>query len=76
MSDAGRRERAEARRARAILRKSRLGPLEADLSPIRGVEALSLVHQLTMESWALSRREEPQYTREQIPWRFVPGRLT
>lgn len=76
MSDAARRERAEARRARAVLRKSRLGPFEADLSPVSGAEALSLVHRFTVESWALSRREQPTYTRDQIPWRFVPGRLT
>lgn len=76
MSDPDRRARAEERRRRAVLRKARLEPIEADLSPLFGTEAVSLVYRLTTESWALARLDEPTYSREQIPWRFVAGRLT
>jgi hypothetical protein len=57
-----------------ILRKARLQRVEADLSPVRGADAVSLVHRLTMESWSLSGRSLPTYRREEIPVRFVPGR--
>jgi hypothetical protein len=76
MSAEQRRARAEARRHRATLRKTQLRPIEDDLSPVRGAAALSLVHRLTKESWSMSGRDEPVYTRDQIPCRFVPGRLT
>jgi hypothetical protein len=76
MSDLDRRARAQARRSRAILHKGRLQATEAELDPLRGAEALSLVHRLTRESWSLSGREEPVYPRAQIPCRFVRGRLT
>ncbi len=45
-------------------------------SPISGVEALTLVTQMTNEAWSLSGRALPTYTRASIPYRFVPGRLT
>ncbi len=54
------------------LSKSRLGE-EEDLHPIRGGEALSLVTRLTAESWSLSGRRLPDYSRREIPCRFVPG---
>ena len=76
MADADRRQRAFARRSRAVLHKTRLSAVEHDLSPICGPEAVSLVQQLTDESWALAGRLQPSYTRENIPYRFVPGRLT
>lgn len=72
MAEAGRRARAEVRRSRMVLRKSRLQPVEQDLSPLRGAEAVSLVYRLTRESWSLAGREEPAYTRGETPWRFVP----
>ncbi len=72
MDGADRRARAEARRARVILRKSRLQATEEDLTPVRGVEAVSLVHRLTREAWSLSGMPEPSYTRAETPWRFVP----
>lgn len=72
MDEADRRQRAEARRSRASLRRTRLKPREDDLSPIRGVEAISLVHRLTLESWALAGLDVPTYTRDQLPVRFVP----
>jgi hypothetical protein len=48
--------------------------VEDDLNPINGPEALSLVTALTKESWTLSGRALPEYTRADIPCRFVPGR--
>jgi hypothetical protein len=54
------------------LRTSRLHAAEEDLSPVRGAEAVSLVHRLTREAWSLSGMEEPSYTRRETPWRFVP----
>jgi hypothetical protein len=76
MEDAERRMRAAARRSRAILHRTRLEPTEKDLTPIAGADAISLVASLTRESWSLARREDPMYTRGEIPCRVVPGRLT
>jgi hypothetical protein len=76
MADDERRARAEARRARLVVRKSRLQELEDDLSPLRGVEALSLVYRLTREAWALSGRQEPGYSRRETPCRFVSRQST
>jgi hypothetical protein len=72
MSD--REARAAARRTRAVLRKAVLQRDEQDLSPITGVEAVSLVWRLTRESWQQAGRSEPVYGRRDIPVRFVPGR--
>ena len=72
MADAESHARARTRRARVILRKSRLQATEEDLSPVYGAEAVSLVHRLTREAWSLSGKEKPRYTRREIPWRFVP----
>jgi hypothetical protein len=74
MSEAARRARADERQSRAILRKGRLQPREDDLTPIRGRDAIVLVQQLTAESWSLAGLEVPNYTRDSIPWRFVPRR--
>ena len=76
MSDADRRLRAKARQSRAILRKGRLHDQQGDAVPISGPDAVSLVQQLTTESWALAGLEVPSYTRETIAWRFVPDRRT
>lgn len=54
-----------------VLHKARLGEPERDLSPIRGSEALSLVTQLSRESWLESGREVPDYSRSETPYRFV-----
>lgn len=70
--DEERRRRAAARRERITLRKSRLQPVEADLSPVRGAEAISLVTRLTRESWALAGLPEPTYARAETPIRLVP----
>ena len=74
MSDADRSSRALARRGRAILQKTRLQSSEADITPISGPDAVALVRQLTAESWSLAGLEAPNYTRDRIPWRFIPGR--
>ena len=74
MSDADRSSRARARQGRAILQKTRLQRSEADITPISGPDAVALVRQLTAESWSLAGLEAPNYTRDRIPWRFVPGR--
>jgi len=76
MSDAERKARAKARRARITLHKALLGAVEHDLSPISGPAAVSLVHRLSLEAWSLSGRQLPSYTRAEIPVRFVRGRLT
>jgi hypothetical protein len=73
-SDRARRERAEARRARAVLRRTHLSAVEADLYPLRGPEAISLVTRLSRESWLLGGRPFPEYRREDAPIRFVPRR--
>jgi hypothetical protein len=57
-----------------ILRKSRLGASELDLSPISGAEALSLVFRLTKLSYSLAGHTAPSYSRTDIPCRFVPRR--
>jgi hypothetical protein len=76
MSAAERRLRAQARHDRTILRKSRLQAREDDLTPVRGPEAVALVERLTAESWSMAGLAMPSYTRDTIPWRFVPGRRT
>jgi len=72
MDDPDRHSRAQARRSRAILRKTHLLPREHDLSPLRGPDAVALVQRLTIESWSLSGQAIPDYTRDRIPCRFVP----
>jgi hypothetical protein len=74
MTDTDRSARAQARQVRAVLRKSRSQRQEADLTPVSGPEAVALVLRLTAESWSLAGLEVPSYTRDRIPWRFVPGR--
>jgi hypothetical protein len=64
--------RARARAARMILRKGHLGEPEADLSPVSGAEAISLVQQLTRSSYSLAGQATPKYDRANIPCRFVP----
>ncbi len=74
MSEEARRQRAEERRHRAVLIRTRLGAPEIDLDPIEGPDAISLVTQLTRQSWALSGNPWPTYRRSEIPCRFIPGR--
>lgn len=63
--------RAIARSERITLRKARLGEPEADLDPIFGAEAISLVSRLTRSSYSLAGAPLPTYPRAAIPCRFV-----
>lgn len=67
-----RRRRAEERGARMVLRRARVERDEVDLDPLSGEAALSLVERLTLESWSLAGLPLPEYTRAEIPVRFVP----
>jgi hypothetical protein len=76
MSDSARKARAEVRRRTATLHKARLAAVEHDANKIEGEAAVSLVAALTRESWSESRQPFPEYSRSQIPIRFVPIRST
>ncbi|GMV14607.1 MAG: hypothetical protein DPW22_02895 [Alphaproteobacteria bacterium] len=54
-----------------VLQKGRLGEPEADLTPISGCDAVSLVTRLSRESWLETGLELPGYSRKQTPYRFV-----
>jgi hypothetical protein len=68
--------RAQTRRERMTLRKTRVGEPEVDLSPTFGAEAISLVYRLTRTSYGLARLPRPEYTRGTMPCKFVPRRTT
>lgn len=72
--EAARRARALLRSQRVSLRKTHLKAKEAELHPLEGVEAISLLTRLSKESHSLAGYAEPTYTRQQIPCRFVPRR--
>ena len=67
--------RAEARRPRVTIVKKKLGDPDGKVT-LSGAEAVSLVQVLTMTAWAWSRREVPQLRRDELPYRFIPGRRT
>jgi hypothetical protein len=73
MSEVGRKLRAEQRRKRAIIHRYRSNEAEPDIFPISGADAISLATSLTRESWSISGRRWPDYTRKDTPYRFVPG---
>lgn len=73
MTEPTRQARASARRSTAVICKASLLAEEEDLSPVRGVEAVSLVTRLSAESWSRSGQEMPAYTRRETPIRFLPG---
>lgn len=64
-------KRARERQARMRLHKTRLGEPEADLNPVFGAEAISLVHQLTRISYSLAGHSLSRSPRAQMPCRFV-----
>ena len=64
--------RAKSGSERMTLRKARLGEPEADLDPVFGADAISLVSRLTRLSYSLAGRPMPTYARAAIPCRFVP----
>jgi hypothetical protein len=49
-----------------------LGDVEYDFSPVRGVDAISLVTRLTRECWAIRGDAIDPLDRETIPVHFVP----
>jgi hypothetical protein len=73
MTDFDRTARALARQQRATLRKSTLTADEFDLSPLEGEAALSLVTQLSRESFSLAGQAASDYSRAETPYKFVPG---
>jgi hypothetical protein len=74
MSLSERRARAELRRGRVTLAKTVLQRVEHDSNPIAGAEAIALVTRLSRESWSLTRRPFPAYTRQETVYRFVRRR--
>ncbi len=68
-------KRAAARRSRITITKKRLGETD-DGDVLRGAEAVSLVHKLTLTAWALSGKPLPKLARRDLPYRFIPGRRT
>lgn len=73
MSDSDRRRRAEARRARAVLRRATLGTEDAAQEALAGAAAISLAVRLSRWSWSLAGGTRPTYERSAIPCRFVPA---
>ncbi|MEZ4222984.1 MAG: hypothetical protein R3B13_18720 [Polyangiaceae bacterium] len=69
MSDAERKQRAEARRQRMVIAKAAFGVEPRD--DVVGAPAVSLATQLSRTAWALSGRPFPGYSRSEIPIRFV-----
>lgn len=76
MDNPERKARAERRRQSILLNRTTLKRAETDLTPLSGLAAIALVQHLTRETWAIAGKATPTYRREQIPIRFVPGRLT
>ncbi len=65
--------RAAARRQRAWVRKTTLGAEPPDPDQLFGEAAVDLAVRLSEQSWALSGRPVPSYSRSSIPIRFVAG---
>ena len=76
MDTTEREARAARRRQSTLLKRTTLKRAESDLTPLSGFAAIALVQQLTRETWAVGGKPTPTYRREEIPVRFVPGRLT
>lgn len=55
-----------------VVRKTRLGEEDRDLTPVTGPEALSLVTRLTVECWAMRGEPCPPLDRRTLSVRFVP----
>jgi hypothetical protein len=66
-------QRAEARRGRLTLTKGSHDDPRGEVE-LRGAEAVSLVHTLTMTAWVWSREPLPQLARQELPCRFIPRR--
>lgn len=74
--DRERAARAEVRRRTAVIGRTRLGDEDCDVVPVFGERAVELVEQITRTAWAFARKPMPEYGRNEIPVRFVPGRRT
>ena len=72
MESSERAARAALRRGRSVLNRTKLGRAELDPALVSGAAAISLVHQLTRESWSVGGLAMPEYERHEIPVRFVP----
>jgi hypothetical protein len=55
-----------------IIRKGRVGQPEVDLTPVRGVDAISLATRLTIESFGLAGIDSATGARDGVQVRFVP----
>jgi hypothetical protein len=55
-----------------VIHKARLGQSELDFTPVKGAAAISLLTQLTIESFSLARLDNTQHSRERTVVRFVP----
>jgi len=73
MNDHERELRAAERRGRAVIRRVSLEDVTPDPNCLHGVDAISLVTQLTREGWSLSGQAWPEYRRSETLYRFVPG---
>lgn len=73
MSDDARRARARARRQRMTVL---FAPADAtdDAAPLRGAEAMAHAVELSRMAWLLSGRPLPEYSRADMPIRFVERR--
>jgi hypothetical protein len=76
METTEREARAARRRQSIVLNRTTLKRTETDLTPLSGFAAIALVEELTRETWAIGGKPTPTYRRDEIPVRFVPGRLT
>lgn len=68
-----RRQRAEERRAKMTVRRTSLEAGEEDLNPVFGEDAISLLTQLSRESFQMAGMDVPSYARNAIPCVFVRG---
>ena len=73
METTERQARAARRRESTVLNRTTLKRVESDLTPLSGLAAIALVQRLTLESWSAAGKVTPNYRREEIPIRFVPG---
>lgn len=72
IEERARRERAAKRVEVMVIRKGALGQPEVDLSPTRGVEAISLATRLSAQCFSLAGLAVASYSRTSLPVRFVP----
>jgi hypothetical protein len=70
--DLSRQKRAAERAKVMVIRKGRLGQPEMDLTPVRGVDAISLTTRLTIESFSLAGIGSAAVSRESVQVCFVP----